>query len=63
MQITPDLAALADRLAHRSISTLRLISDDEFHDGLARLRAAVANHKHAGPVMVRNVMLRFDEPA
>lgn len=63
MQITPDLAALSDRLAHRSISTLRLIPDDEFHDGLARLRAAVANHKYAGPVMVRNVMLRFDKPA
>lgn len=62
-QITPDLAALADRLAHRSISTLRRISDDEFHDGLARLRAAAADHEHehAGPVVVRNVMLRFDK--
>jgi len=34
-----DLSDLADRLEHRAISTLELISDDEFRDGIAALRA------------------------
>jgi ubiquinone/menaquinone biosynthesis C-methylase UbiE len=34
-----DLRDLADRIEHRAISTLRLISDDEFATGLAALRA------------------------
>lgn len=58
MLITADLAALADRLAHRSISTLHLISDDEFSDGLARLRAHAADVPPA-PVYAPNVLLRF----
>ena len=62
MLITPDLASLADRLAHRSISTLRLISDDEFEEGLARLRAAAAAVPRSEPVYAPNVMLRFRRP-
>ncbi len=62
MLIASDLAALADRLAHRSISTLLLISDGEFHDGLRRLRAAAASERHRSPVYAPNVMLQFDRP-
>lgn len=58
MLIAADLAALADRLAHRSISTLHLISDDEFFDGLAQLRAHAADVPPA-PVYAPNVLLRF----
>lgn len=63
MLMAPDLASLADRLAHRSISTLRLISDHEFDDGLRRLRAAAATQGDTGrPVHAPNVMLRFEKP-
>jgi ubiquinone/menaquinone biosynthesis C-methylase UbiE len=44
-----DLAGLADRLQHRAISTLELISDDEFEVGLAALRADAATTP-VGPV-------------
>jgi SAM-dependent methyltransferase len=37
--IAHDLHALVARLEHRAISTLALISDDEFHAGLTALRA------------------------
>ena len=59
MRIADNLAALADRLAHRSISTLRLISDDEFAHGLAQLRAEAQRRPDSGPVMAPNVSLRF----
>jgi len=63
MLITSDLASLAERLAHRSISTLRLISDQDFEEGMARLRIAADNDERPGPVLATNVMLRFDKPA
>lgn len=62
MLITQDLASLADRLAHRSISTLRLISDHEFEDGMARLRAAADRQQASGPIYAPNVMLCFRRP-
>lgn len=62
MLIAADLSALADRLAYRSISTLHLISDREFDDGLQRLRAAAAR-RAPEPVYARNVLLQFDKPA
>jgi hypothetical protein len=62
MHITPDLASLAIRLAHRSISTLRMIPDDEFDDGLSRLRTAAATQDGGQPVYAPNVMLRFEKP-
>jgi SAM-dependent methyltransferase len=37
--VANDLDDLADRLAHRAISTLELISDDEFNAGLTALRS------------------------
>jgi len=63
MHIASDLASLAARLAHRSISTLRMISDNEFDDGLSRLRAAAVNRGDGPPVHAPNVMLRFEKPA
>lgn len=63
MHTAPDLAALAVRLAHRSISTLRLIPDHEFNDGLSRLRTAAATLGGGHPVYAPNVMLRFEKPA
>ena len=58
MLIAPDLGALADRLAHRSISTLHLIPDQEFDAGLERLRAH-ARATPPAPVYAPNVLLRF----
>lgn len=63
MLIASGLAALADRLAHRSISTLHLISDGEFEDGLARLRAAATRERSDDPVYAPNTMLQFERPA
>ncbi len=61
MLITENLTALAERLSHRSISTLRLISDAEFDDGLARLRQHAAEVPVA-PVFAPNVLLAFTLP-
>ena len=58
MLIAPDLVALAERLANRSISTLHLISDEEFDAGLAQLRAH-ATATPPAPVYAPNVLLRF----
>jgi len=58
MQIADDLHELADRLAHRAISTLRLISDDEFERGLAELRR-FADSATAGPVSSPNILATF----
>ena len=63
MWLAPDLATFADLLAYRSLSSLRLISDRDFEQGLRRLRAAAAEHAHGTPVLAPNVMLRFDRPA
>jgi ubiquinone/menaquinone biosynthesis C-methylase UbiE len=60
MHVAADLASLADRLAHRSISSLALISDREFQGGLARMYAAAAAVNGGPPVYAPNVMLRFD---
>ena len=59
MRITEDLSALADRLSHRSISTLRLIPDDAFQEGLRHLRAAAQDGNRREPVYATNVMLEF----
>ncbi len=59
MRIADDMAVLADRLAHRSISTLSLISDEDFEQGLTNLRAHAAESDGGDPVYAVNVMLRF----
>lgn len=38
MLIAQDMRELADRLAHRAISTLKLISDEQFDRGIANIR-------------------------
>jgi len=58
MQIANDLHELADRLAHRAISTLRLISDDEFGHGLAELRQ-FADSAPPLPVSSPNILVTF----
>lgn len=59
MLITDSLRALADRMAHRSISTLRLIDDDEFERGLAALRSHAESGSDDRPVYAPNVLLEF----
>lgn len=58
MLIASDLGALANRLSHRSISTLNLISDEAFETGLANLRVH-AKTAPAEPVYASNVLLVF----
>lgn len=62
MLIAPSFEALAVRMAHRSISTLRLIADDDFDAGLDALRAHAASSVDQGPVHAPNVMLEFVSP-
>lgn len=38
--VAPDLAAYADRLSLRAISTMKLLPDEEFDEGLTRMRDA-----------------------
>lgn len=59
MRIADNLAALADRLEHRSISTLSLISDGDFAQGLSDLRAEAGRPNRDGPVFAPNVLLAF----
>lgn len=40
LTVAADHAALVERLSHRAISTLRLISDEDYERGMAGLRAA-----------------------
>lgn len=53
-----NLDELADRLAYRAISTLKLIDDDEFEQGIRNLRA-FANTSNSGPVFSPNVLAAF----
>ena len=62
MRVADNLAALADRLAHRSISTLTLISDDEFAEGLTALRNEASRPNRNQPVFTPNVLLTFVAP-
>lgn len=62
MWIAANLAALADRMANRSISSLQLISDDEFRDGLSQMRAAADQGVKDHPIHAPNVMLTFSKP-
>ena len=43
--VAPDLAAYADRLSLRAISTMKLLPDEEFEEGLRKMREAA---KHPG---------------
>jgi SAM-dependent methyltransferase len=49
-QVAPDLAAYYDRISVRANSTLTLIDDREFADGLAALRSA-ADERNSGAVV------------
>ncbi len=61
MLIAEDLDALANRLAHRAISSLELISDEDFEAGLADLRA-FATSVPPSPVYSPNVLAVFEVP-
>ena len=50
-EIDPSLAAHYDRIARRALSSFELMSDAEFHEGLALMRAAV--DREADPIPVR----------
>lgn len=63
MWIAADLAALADRMANRSISSLQLISDVDFGQGLARMRAAAERGMKNHSIYAPNVMLTFAKPS
>jgi ubiquinone/menaquinone biosynthesis C-methylase UbiE len=47
----PDLRAFAERISYRAISTLELLDDEVFEQGLADLRAAAAEETDPQPVM------------
>ena len=47
----PSLEAFAERISHRAISTLELLDDEVFEQGLADLRAAAAAETEPRPVM------------
>jgi ubiquinone/menaquinone biosynthesis C-methylase UbiE len=49
-ETAPSLRALHERLQLRAISTLRLITDEEFEAGLAQLRDAAENEEDPAPV-------------
>jgi ubiquinone/menaquinone biosynthesis C-methylase UbiE len=47
----PDLRTFAERISYRAISTLELLDDEVFEQGLADLRAAAAAETDPQPVM------------
>jgi hypothetical protein len=48
--VAPDLCAYANRIASRTISTLQLVSDEEFARGIAELRRHSAQEDRGQPV-------------
>lgn len=48
--VAPDLCAYANRIASRTISTLQLVSDEEFARGIAELRRQSAQEDRGQPV-------------
>lgn len=58
MFMAADLDALADRLEHRSISTLRLIDDAEFEKGIKDIREH-ARTVPSAPIYSPNMLLVF----
>jgi ubiquinone/menaquinone biosynthesis C-methylase UbiE len=58
----PSLAGLHERLRHRAVSTLELIDDAEFEEGLERLRLAAARDTDPRPVMEPVNLLVFRRP-
>lgn len=61
-RIAADLAELAERLAHRSISTLELISDAEFDRGLDAVRRAARQAGADRPVVSPVALLVLRRP-
>jgi SAM-dependent methyltransferase len=61
-ETAPSLAALHERLRHRAISTLELISDTDFEDGLERLRLAAERETAPQPVIEPVNLLVFRRP-
>ena len=61
-ETAPSLAALHERLRHRAISTLELISDQEFEEGLERLRVAAERETDPEPVIEPVNFLVFRRP-
>jgi len=50
-EIDPSLAAHGDRIERRALSSFELLSDAEFEEGLARMRAAI--ERETDPIPVR----------
>ncbi len=61
-QSAPSLPAYYERLKHRAVSTLELISDAEFEQGLKRMRLAAAADAGAGPVVEPVDLVVFRRP-
>jgi ubiquinone/menaquinone biosynthesis C-methylase UbiE len=53
----PDMRSFAERVRTRADTTLKLITDDEYAQGLARIDAMVAAEQHPAPVVDRLVLL------
>jgi hypothetical protein len=60
--VAKDLHDLADRLGHRAISTLELISDESFDRGMAALRAAAASTEAPAAIVGAIDLTVFDRP-
>lgn len=58
----PSLAALRERIASRADTTLQLLDDAQFADGLARLDAAIADEAAPSPVVDRLDLLVLGRP-
>ena len=61
-ETAPSLAALHERLGHRAVSTLELISDEEFEEGIERLRLAAEQEAEPSPVSEPVNLLVFRAP-
>jgi hypothetical protein len=58
----PSLAGLHERMKHRAVSTLELIDDAEFEQGLERLRVAAERETDPRPVTEPVNLLVFRRP-
>ena len=58
----PSLRALQDRVRWRAISTLELTSDEEFEQGLERMRQAAEEETRDEPVQEQVDLLAFQRP-
>ena len=62
MHIADSFDALVERIGHRAISTLTLISDAEFDAGLSAMRKHALDNDSTAPIWTPNVLLVFESP-